>query len=766
MTFPDTTLPIAVEISLDGSSWTDITSDVRSEQRVQITRGRSNWASAVEAGRCSFTLDNNDGRYSPRNPSGLYYGQIGRNTPVRVSVATGSVALDLPGGSGDYASTPDTAALDITGDLDVRFDATLTNWCLADYPSSGASSFLRTELIGKTASGQASWALYIMVSRPYLVWSEDGSTLKASAATADLPLITSGRLAVRATLDVNNGAAGNTVTFYTADSMSGTWTQLGSPVVTSGTTSIFSGSAALRIGSLPDVSFDEAIGRVHAVQVRSGIGGTIVANPDFTAQSTGTTSFADSAGLTWSTAGTAAITNRKVRFAGEIASWTPRWETGGKDVICEVEAAGVLRRLGVGAVPTKSPFYREFTSPGRRSAGIVAYWPMEDGSGATTLASAYSGHPAMTITGSVTPAAYSAWAASDPVPTVTTGSIRVTVPSYTVDAAKDGRFGFFVKIPAAGVISTQRLVSLSLSASASIWSIYVNTSGQLAVRAYSDGVQIHDSGFGTAIMNGLEKYIVFTLAQDGADVDYQCLAVDIAASMLTAIPDNNPSISTISGTVAGYTTGRIIQFRFGEDGAMNGAAIGHLAVGNTTLAFTASAYVMVAGNAEEAPSRIARIGSEEALHAYPTGPGSEQCGTQSRGTALDIMREAAEVDEGILCELRRIIGIRHVTRASMYNQPAALTLSYSGDDGLVAPLDPVDDDQAVTNDVTVARTSGSSARTTLESGPLSTQAPPNGIGLYDTSYTLNLLNDGQAQHHAGWRLHLGTWDETAIRPSP
>jgi hypothetical protein len=758
--FPETPLPIAVEISLDGSTWTDITSNVRGEQQVQITRGRSNWASAVEAGRCSFSLDNNDGRYSPRNPAGLYYGQIGRNTPVRVSVATGSVALDLPGGDGDYASTPDAAALDITSDIDVRFDATLVNWVLPDYPSAGQSDYDRTELIAKSASGQVSWALYTRLSTLYLVWSTNGSTLKEAAATADLPLTTSGRLAVRATLDVDNGAAGWTATFYTADSMAGTWTQLGSAVTGAGTTSIFSGTAALRLGSTPDVAFDEAIGRVHAAQVRTGIGGTIVANPDFTAQTSGATSFADSAGLTWSTAGNAAITDRKIRFAGEIASWTPKWDTGGKDVVCEVEAAGVLRRLGVGAVPTKSPFYREFTSPGRRAAGVVAYWPMEDGSGATSLASAYSGHPAMTMTGSVTPAAYDDWVASDPVPTVGTGSMRVTVPSYTVDASKNGRWGFFVKIPLSGVVSTQRLVSISQTGTASVWSLYVNTSGQLAFRAYNDGVQVHDSGFGTAIMNGLEQYMLITLVQDGADVDYTVIAVDIADSLDTAVPDNLPVITSVSGTVAGYTTGRITQIRFGEDGAMNGTAIGHLAVGNATTAFTASASVMVGWSGEEGPSRIARIGAEESLHAYPTGGGDEQCGPQTRGTALDVMRAAAEVDEGILCELRRVTGLRHVTRTSMYNQPAALTLSYSGDDGLVAPLAPVDDDQAVTNDVTVARTSGSSARTTLDTGPLSTLAPPSGIGLYDTSYTLDLLNDSQPQHHAGWRLHLGTWDET------
>lgn len=762
MAFPDTPLPVQVDISLDGSTWTNITSDVRSEQQIRIARGRSDWSQQVDAGRCTFTLDNNTGKYSPRNPSGAYYGQIGRNTPVRVSVNTGSVALDLPGATNDYASTPDTAALDITGDIDVRFDATLVNWILPDYPSSGANEYSRTELIGKYASTQRSWALFVRRSRLYFSWSTSGSSETNTAeCTADLPLTTSGRLAVRATLDVDNGAAGNTVTFYTSDSISGTWTQLGSAVTASGTTSIFSGSSSLKIGDCTHLAYNPALGRVHAAQVRSGIGGSIVANPDFTAQTSGATSFADSAGLTWSLTGNAAITNRKVRFVGEIASWTPRWDTGGQDVVTDVEAAGVMRRLGVGAVPTKSPFYREFTSTGRMAAGIVAYWPMEDGADATSIASAYSGHPSMAVTGSVTPAAYSDYVASDPIPTIGTGSLRVSVPPYTLNSASWTTVGVFVKVPAAGVVSTQRLLSLSQTGTARTWSVYVNTSGNLDVRAYdADGTQIHASGFGSQAVNGLEKYVLFELSKSGSDVDYTLYVVDIAASMTTAIPDGTSSINTVNGTVTSYTTGVATQIRFGEDGAMNGTVLGHLAIGNEDTAFSASAGVMVGWNAEEAPSRIGRIGIEENLHSYPTGPGNEQCGPQPRGTALDIMRAAAEVDEGILCEQRSVLGLRHVSRGSIYNQSAALTLSYSGDDGLVAPLAPVDDDQNVTNDVTVARTSGSSGRATLNTGALSTAAPPSGIGLYDTSYTLNLLDDTQPQHHAGWRLHVGTWDET------
>jgi len=759
MAFPETNLPLKVHLSLDGSTWTDVSADVRYEGKIRIVRGRADWGQQVDFGRCTFSLSNTDGKYSPRNPEGTYYGQIGRNTPVRVSVETGSVALDLPGAEGDYASTPDVAALDITGDLDVRFDATLANWCLADYPTGTGTDYDHTELMGKAASGQVSWNLYVRLSKLYLTWSTNGSTLISASSTADLPLTTSGRLAVRATLDVNNGAGGHVVTFYTSDSISGAWTQLGDAVTGSGTTSIHSGTAALRIGSIPDVSYSEAIGLVHAAQIRNGIGGTVVANPDFTAQSSGTTSFADSAGLTWTTAGNAEITNRKTRFVGEVSSWTPRWDTGGFDVVTQVEAAGILRRLGLGAVPLKSPMYREATSPLRTA--IVAYWPMEDGSDATEFGSAVDGHPAFKLTGSVTPSAYSDWVGSDAIPTVGTGSMRVSIPTYGDGGSNStNQLFFFAKVPAAGVVSTQRLVSVSTTGQAATWSLYVNTAGLLDMRAYdSDGTQIHASGFSGTSINGREKLIAIRWGPP-VFVEYVVSVTDVAGSKATAVPDNVLDSFTITNTVTATSVVRLSEIRFGEDGAMNGTAIGHVVVGNTSTAFNGFAAPGVGWNAEEAPSRITRLGTEESVHSYATGPGDEQMGVQSRATAVDLMRTAEQVDKGILAEQRALLGIRYVTRASMYSQPAALTLNYTGDDGLVTPLDPVDDDQSVTNDVTEQREGGASARAVLTTGSLSTQAPPNGIGLYDTSYTTNLLDDTQPAQHAAWRLHLGTWDET------
>jgi flagellar hook protein FlgE len=754
MAFPETILPILVDISLDGTTWTDITSDVRRQQQVRISRGRSDWGQQVDFGRCNFALTNTDGKYTPRRPESPYYGQIGRNTPVRISVLSGSVAALVPGATGDFISTPDTGVLDITGDLDVRLDATLANWVLADYSiiEAGFVVSSRTELIGKSTLGQRSWNLYVLEGNLMLEWSTDGSAQITQESTEPLPVPASGRLAVRATLDVNNGASGYDVKFYTSDSIDGVWAQLGSTVTGVGTTSIFSGTAPVRIADSTSTVYTEAIGYVHAAEIRTGIGdaGTVIADPRFSEQASGTTSFADDAGRTWTVAGQTEISSRKIRFVGEITNWPSRWETGGFDVVAEVEASGLLRRLGKGAVPAKSPVYREFTAPSRTS--IVGYWPMEDEAEATELGSAISGHPGLRITGTVTPAAYSDWVASAPLPEIGTGSLRVNMPTYTATTATFMRM--FVAVPAAGVVSTQRLISFTTTGTARTWSLYVTTSGGLELEAYdADGTQILNPGPVAFAVNGKKKSLGIELTQSGANIEWDVFSLDLDDSTLTSA-----SASSTGATLNSYTVGTVTQIRLGEDGAMNDTAVGHLAVATDSAAFGSTLGPLIGWDGEIAASRIHRLGFEERFHSYATRIGDEHMGVQTRAAILDLLRQAEGVDEGILCEQRDLLGLRYVQRRSLYNQLPDLVLDYEGK-GLVTPLDPEEDDQSLANDVTVQRSGGSSARLTLDEGPLSTQAPPNGVGLYDTSHTLSLYDDTQPPFHAGWKLHLGTWDE-------
>jgi len=227
-------------------------------------------------------------------PSGIGYQQLMWSSPP-VS-GTGLTGLNLPGTVGSYASTPDNAALDIVGDIDLRADVNLTTWQQ------------QTRFIAKynTTGNQRGYALGVQSNGQLLMlWSTNG--VNELTAFSTVSLNNAGRLAVRATLDVDNGAAGNTVTFYTAPTIDGLWTQLGTPIVQGGVTSIFSNTAVAEVGSLSAGTINLAPEFVYAAEIRNGINGAAVANPNFSAQPAGTGSFVDAAGRTWTMNGSAAI---------------------------------------------------------------------------------------------------------------------------------------------------------------------------------------------------------------------------------------------------------------------------------------------------------------------------------------------------------------------------------------------------------------------------------------------------------------------------
>lgn len=98
ITYPTTPLRTLVEIApgadltADPSTWTwvDITGWVRHDLGISTSVGRRDQSTIVDSSRATLKLDNRDGRFSRRNPTGPYYGQLTRNTPIRMGVNPGS----------------------------------------------------------------------------------------------------------------------------------------------------------------------------------------------------------------------------------------------------------------------------------------------------------------------------------------------------------------------------------------------------------------------------------------------------------------------------------------------------------------------------------------------------------------------------------------------------------------------------------------------------------------------------------------------------
>jgi len=252
------------------------------------------------------------------------------------------------------------------------------------------------------------------------------------------------------------------------------------------------------------------------------------------------------------------------------------------------------------------------------------------------------------------------------------------------------------------------------------------------------------------LFDGATHHIRWTASQSGAKAAWNVFVDGTSVNSGTTI--TNQTLVQVK------TVALVVEASTGTE-----ATRGHLAVWTTppTLADAVDAAFGYAG--EAAAVRIARLCDEEAVtHSYigtAAASSTRPCGPQRPATLLDLLRDAASVDGGILYEPRDALGLTYRAIDSLYNQDAALALSYTADGEVAPPLEPTDDDQGVHNDVTATRRYGASSQYTLDSGALSVQPPPNGVGRYTATVELGLNDDDQAADQASWRVHLGTVDE-------
>ena len=83
--FPRFPLGLKYELLLNGT-WTDITDYVYQRDPNVITRARPDETQAVTPCQMTLTLNNRDGRFSPKNTAGAYYPYLARNVQLRVSI--------------------------------------------------------------------------------------------------------------------------------------------------------------------------------------------------------------------------------------------------------------------------------------------------------------------------------------------------------------------------------------------------------------------------------------------------------------------------------------------------------------------------------------------------------------------------------------------------------------------------------------------------------------------------------------------------------
>jgi len=766
MAYPQTILDLLAELLL-GTAWTDISTWLyqRNPPAVTITRGHPDETVVTTPTAMATELNNRDGRFCDKNPTGPYYGSLMRNVPIRISVPEGASYLRSETDQSSGATAPDAAGLDITGDTEVQLDVTLDNWA-ADQA-----------LAGKwlAAGSQRSWLLTLNETGTLSFrWSPDGtnsnSVVAVSGATVPVPGLN--RQALRVTLAVATG----TVTFYTAPAaadqvtlgpITSGWVQLGAPVVL-GADNVFSSTAPVSAGFVAGAAADYAAwtgiyGKVHRLALLSGIGGTVKASPDFTAQTAGAASFADAQGNTWTVQGTAEISTRRYRAHCECSGWPQTWDPSGTDVYVSLQASGLLRRLQQGNSPLKSAMYRYWTKLTGSSAP-VAYWPCEDLAGATQLASANGGRP-MLFSGSPTLASFTGFACSAALP-VLNGSVWTgAIAPYS--SGSDNVLSFLLALPAAGDASGFVASLYGIGKVARMDLAYTNASGGLL---YAEGYDASgNSLFNSNVLTGANggQYMArLALQNSGANVVW-------TAELLTP---GGAAVTSATGSVTTAATGQMKTVVINLQGGLVSTVVGHIAVQSVFADLSGLAGISALNSwaGEAAGVRFGRLCAEEGIAFRGVGrlSASVPMGPMTQQTLMADLQEVADADRGVIFEPRQVLGLGYKTLSSLENQQPAVALSYTHQDLAGTPgLKPVTDDQTTVNDVTVTRTGGSSSRQVMQppgtagaafTGPLNTNAPnatPPGVGLYDTQVQISLGSDSQVDSEAGWLVRMGTVNE-------
>ncbi len=737
-------------LSLAGT-WTDITTYLynRTQPAVTITRGRPDETSQASPSQMTGQLNNRDGRFTSRNPAGPYYPDLNRNTPVRLSVPASGTYLRMEDDAASWISCPDTSSLRLTGSLAVLMEIQLSNWM----PSVLASKW--------GATGTA-WALNLNGDGTLTFTWYDGSAVQTAQSTLPIP---AGHICIEASLDASTGL----VTFETGAPGYSGMTQLGA-ATGPGTSTSVSAAAGQAVAVGDSAVFDTAYGtqgcqgQVFSFYLQNSSSAD-VASGTFSAQTAGAASFTDAQSNTWTVTGTAELSNRSYRFHGEMASLPVAWDPSGRDIWVPFTAGGILRRLGLGNSNVLSPFRRAI--PGLD--GLVAYWPCEDGQGSTQLASAITGGDPMTIAGTPALATDTNFACSAPLPEIGGSGWSGGVPAYT-SADHAAAFRVLLDIPTG---LTGNLPILSLATGSAFGNLNDVT---LTYNAGADCFELYGNfqsassylwqNIGIGPLGGQRQWwLSIEMVNDLSSLNVTVNLLVPGTYSLSSFSNTNTYTFVNIGSIAGVLINPTSV-------NLGGICAGHMSVQSVITAMTDLAQPLAAWTGETAGNRFARLCQENSVapRIYGFPDTTVIMGVQVIDTLQNLLQSCESADCGQLYEPRLCLGLGYRTLASMCAQSAVATISYAADqagdqENSPVSLTSVDDDQYTRNDVTVTRTTsttatGSSYEAVLDDGsPMSISPPPAGIGSYVNSESVSVATDAQLPDIATWLVHIGTVSE-------
>lgn len=743
---------------------------------IEITGGSSSEQDEASPLSMKMTFLDNDGTFNTDNPLSSYYGKLGRNTPIRVKTvptsgdtivtdtftrttsngwgtSTGGGTWSVGGSGGtlaysQFATTGSAGTMAVPAAAAYRLailrqtrlaSVDLYAECTVPLATGGALEPTLLLLFNSTPDGTDGFMCRVLVNTDNsvsvkLIQIDDSVETELAGATTLVTHAAATPLKIRAQYIYADFGLEPTLQMkvWNTGSEPGSYNVIAIPGVTNAP---FRRSAAGPVG------------------IRSGVAsGNSNAKP---------------VTFSWDNI---AVRDLGARATGEVVSYKPSWvHVGtGSDVVMtvEVEAAGVLRRLQQGQSSLRSIAYRGITSAVDADY-LIAYWPLEEEAGATPTVlftpDATTGAVAYPINAAVTPYEYGSYTEHPAAERMLTFAADQRIDAYMPVYTATGETKIFAlwSIPS-GLSGTERQLYRIYTTGGSF--DYVDlvlnaVGGTIGLNAWSGGAITKSSSAG----------------YNSDFIDQPCAIglefIESGGSVITHVYTYGPvNIGAVDATWTTSTFGRVTRITVGDRrissvSDLDGISFGHLALADDTDAFfklvpVSAPYGYRGYVGETAGARFARLCEEEGQDYILAGTASksEAMGAQTVDTLYNLLAECVAVDQGVMFEPRDSLAVGFRTRRNLCGQ-RGIPLVY-GSSHLSGDFLPTDDDRFVRNDVTVSRGGGSSGRYVIPDGDLehlTTQQPPDGVGRYEETRTLNAYTDDRLPLIAQWAAHVAAW---------
>jgi len=440
------------------------------------------------------------------------------------------------------------------------------------------------------------------------------------------------------------------------------------------------------------------------------------------------------------------------RATAFVTGWPIQPNVGTVDVVSPIVAAGRLRWLSRPGKPIQSALRRAIPT-----TGPLAYWPMEDGTSATSCASAVAGVAPLKVistqdfSGNTIGDARVGFAgggrpggSADLPDFSNNGSMSAAVPA---SSATSWRVEFACKMSSFGVAPAEytALVHIHTAGDVGFWEVlgtdrgdgglyvdYVDTSGNFGA-IVSSNVTVDDAEW---------HWVTFDAAKSGSNI---------------AVTAHLDGVQVISHTYSSLAFGRITKITINPMyfySVRSLQSFGQLAVWAPWSASLNTYTASTGYSGEAATDRVTRVCAQLGIPAVVTGttpPAAppQPVGPEPVDIAGAVLSAVEQVDCGFLHDGGPVGKLAYVAGAVRYNAAAAFTLDYKRGhigDGLSGGTS----DTQVANDWTVSTADGSPAeRADAESVAR--------VGEFDQSASATVVDVDQAQQLAGWKSHLGAY---------